>query len=38
VNVRSRYGLQLHGAERFDRRLERVVRAYRALKAAVGRW
>ena len=38
AGVRSRYELQLHGAERFERRLERVARIYRALKAAIARW
>jgi hypothetical protein len=31
--VRERYSLQLQGAERFERRLERLVRGWRALKS-----
>jgi hypothetical protein len=38
AQVRSRYALELHGAERFERRLGRAVRAYHAVKAAFGRW
>jgi hypothetical protein len=31
-HVRERYALQLHGAERFDRRIDRLVRGWRTLK------
>ena len=33
TQVRERYSLQLQGAERFERRLDRLVRGWRALKS-----
>lgn len=38
AQVRERYSLQLQGAERFERRLERVLRALRSAKARFDGW
>ena len=36
--VRERYSLQLQGAERFERRLGRVLRGLRRMKARLAGW
>ena len=38
AGVRHRYSLQLQGAERFERRLGRVLRGLRRMKARLAGW
>jgi hypothetical protein len=38
AEVRERYSLQLQGAERFERRIGRVLRGLRSLKARLAGW